>query len=168
MYPALLLYNHEMVSLLRTTKHMIFKRFFLFFFFFQQFHRFLGCAVCSISLIASISSTIAISYINNSGILFRDLPTNKEDLYIKPWIRISPYIIGILTGYLFHCFKKANRKTLPIPFVVVMWVASAVVGCSVVYGLGHFYDSDEKPTRAEAVTYLSLSRFVAPTVGFVE
>ena len=30
-YPALLLYNHEMVSLLRTTKHMIFKRFFLFF-----------------------------------------------------------------------------------------------------------------------------------------
>ena len=131
---------------------------------FKQFHWFLGYAICSFFLIASVGSTIAISYINKSGILFLDATANMEDLYIKPWIRISPYIIGMATGYLFHRFKKANRKTLPMPLVMVMWVLSAVVGCYVVYGLGHFYESGVTPTRAEAVSYLSLSRLVAPII----
>ena len=120
---------------------------------------FWGYAVSSAFWIASVGSTIAISI--NSGIELEltEPDAHAADIYIKPWTRIGPYIIGIVTGYCYHRFKEA-KKRMPILLVTTMWVISFAVGMSVIYGLAHYLIDEEKPTCAAEVIYLSFSRFV--------
>ena len=35
---------------------------------------------------------------------------NCADVYIKPWCRIGPYIVGIMMGYLLHITDKQKPK----------------------------------------------------------
>ena len=127
---------------------------------FLQHNWFWGYAVSCLFWIASVGSTIAISINNKGGIMLLDGGTNFQDIYIKPWTRIGPYIIGMATGYCFYRFKDA-KKRIPTLLVIIMWVISFVVGVSVIYGLAHYYIDDEKPTRAAEVIYLAFSRFVS-------
>ena len=32
------------------------------------------------------------------------------DVYVKPWCRIGPYIVGIMVGYLLHITDKQKPK----------------------------------------------------------
>ena len=54
--------------------------------------------------------------------------------YIKPWCRFSPYIVGILLGYLLHITKK---KPLKMHRVVAIWgwLIAFGTGFAVIYGL---------------------------------
>nr|XP_023029377.1 nose resistant to fluoxetine protein 6-like isoform X1 [Leptinotarsa decemlineata] len=57
-----------------------------------------------------------------------------DQLYDKPWLRIGPYLIGIVTGYMLF---RIDCKMLMSPSVVIGgWILS--LGClgSLVYGLG--------------------------------
>ena len=89
--------------------------------------------------------------------MFQDMAANQADIYVKPWTRIGPYIIGLVAGYLLHKFRK-NQAKLHWIFVLFMWILSTAVALAVVYGLSDFYADGTTPSRTENVLYLTFSR----------
>ncbi|XP_064599084.1 nose resistant to fluoxetine protein 6-like [Liolophura sinensis] len=66
-------------------------------------------------------------------------------IYIKPWCRIGPYLIGLLVGY--ALYRTRCRLRLNPVVVLAGWVCATVICLSVLYGL---YD-----TEAHGVKVLS-------------
>ena len=56
------------------------------------------------------------------------------DNYVKPWCRFSPYIAGILLGYVLHITKGKTFKMSKITNLWG-WVIAIAIGLAVVYGL---------------------------------
>lgn len=57
-----------------------------------------------------------------------------DQLYDKPWMRVGPYLVGMVAGY--FLFKK-NCTLRMNPFVVSFgWAISLACLASLVYGLG--------------------------------
>ncbi|XP_068723266.1 nose resistant to fluoxetine protein 6-like [Montipora capricornis] len=98
-------------------------------------------------------------------------PNNDDEnnfsnlLYIKPYCRISPYLVGMVLGYLIHVEKSAPRlsplRKIPRQIVcLVGWFVAIGLGVTVVYGI---YPSTKKGgtpfNKAENITYGSFSRF---------
>lgn len=54
-------------------------------------------------------------------------------LYDKPWQRITPYIIGMLTGYILH-FKKTPPK-VPMLINILLWACSLLILFVLVFGV---------------------------------
>ena len=104
-----------------------------------------------------MGSLIGISIANNSGILIADLGANMRDIYVKPWTRIGPYIIGLVAGYLLYKFRK-NETKLRWIFVLFMWALSAAAALAVVYGLSDYYSDGTRPSKTANVIYLTYSR----------
>nr|CRZ23040.1 BMA-NRF-6 [Brugia malayi] len=68
--------------------------------------------------------------------LVQDLSTYWPDVYVKPYIRCNPYIIGILVGY--AVYKCTLRPTFPRWKVVAGWMLSTVLGLLAVFGLYNY------------------------------
>ncbi|XP_011054560.1 PREDICTED: nose resistant to fluoxetine protein 6 [Acromyrmex echinatior] len=84
-------------------------------------------------LIASVILSGYISYI------YEYVPTLDEQyrlldvLYFPPWIRIGPYIIGMITGYI---IKRFNRKiVLKKSTIILYWTLGAACNIFVLFGL---------------------------------
>ena len=65
--------------------------------------------------------------------------TDFDVLYDKPWIRISPYLIGLATGVMI-----VKLDTIPVEntlrnrvWALLGWLMSAALALSVVYGVYH-------------------------------
>ncbi|CAL4064215.1 unnamed protein product, partial [Meganyctiphanes norvegica] len=79
-------------------------------------------------------------------------------LYNGPWSRLSPYLIGLFTGYIIY--KTANKKvTMTMWQVILGWVLSVGIGLLVVYGeypynnLNENYTQDRVPTQPISDVY---------------
>ncbi|KAL9976327.1 hypothetical protein ACROYT_G013617 [Oculina patagonica] len=87
-------------------------------------------------------------------------------VYIKPYCRIAPYLVGIALGYLIHIEKSEPGKSplyrVPRQAVcLVGWFLGIGHGVSSVYGVYTYYKEDGRPfTQAENVIYGTFSRFV--------
>ncbi|KAJ8919186.1 hypothetical protein NQ315_012174 [Exocentrus adspersus] len=57
-----------------------------------------------------------------------------DELYDKPWLRIGPYLIGIIAGYML--FRVDCKISMSPIIVTVGWIASLACLASLVYGLG--------------------------------
>lgn len=57
-----------------------------------------------------------------------------DELYDKPWLRIGPYLVGMITGY--FLFKKDCKIHMNIFGVIFGWIVSLLCLGSLVYGLG--------------------------------
>lgn len=57
-----------------------------------------------------------------------------DQLYDKPWLRIGPYLVGMLAGY--GLFYIDSKMKLSPTVVVVGWTLSLTCLGSLVYGLG--------------------------------
>ncbi|CAG9536777.1 unnamed protein product [Cercopithifilaria johnstoni] len=68
--------------------------------------------------------------------LVQDLSTYWPDVYVKPYIRCNPYIIGILMGYALH--KCALRPTFSRWKVIAGWALSTIFGLLAVFGLYNY------------------------------
>ncbi|XP_060591484.1 O-acyltransferase like protein-like, partial [Ruditapes philippinarum] len=55
------------------------------------------------------------------------------DLYIKPWTRIGPYVVGFFTGYLLHITKCKVKMSQILN--VVGWIVATTTAMLVLYGL---------------------------------
>ena len=119
----------------------------------------MGFALTLITWLVSTASIVGIAYKDNSGILLLDGGADTfDDIYIKPWCRIGPYLIGLVAGYLLYKFRR-NNKRFHWAVVVGMWVVSAAMALAVIYGLTDYYqDPTKKPTQAEKIIYLAYSR----------
>jgi len=120
-------------------------------------NKYFGLGACAVFMIINIGSLIGITIKDDSGILLTTMGETMADIYIKPWCRIGPYVIGLIAGYFLHDFEKESR-TIKWPFVLAGWLVSAGMALSVVFGLLHFYQDGTTPTQVENVLYTAFSR----------
>ncbi|KYN30536.1 Nose resistant to fluoxetine protein 6 [Trachymyrmex septentrionalis] len=94
---------------------------------------YVAVVILSIILIASVILSGYISYI------YEYVPTLDEQfrlidvIYYPPWIRIGPYIIGMITGYIIRRFNK--KITLKRNIVILCWTLCAACNILVLFGL---------------------------------
>ena len=82
-----------------------------------------------------------------------------DELYIKPYSRIQPYLVGILLGYILY-------RKVKVPFSVVtnwliyftFWAVAAILCMTTVYGLYVSY-LDHPLNDTENIVYSSFSHF---------
>ncbi|KHN79317.1 Nose resistant to fluoxetine protein 6 [Toxocara canis] len=80
----------------------------------------------------------------------------EQFLYFAPWIRCTPYVIGILTGY--FLFKTKDKKLwMTWWLAVLLWLASAAIGVGCVFSLYDYVNGDPLNT-AERASYYNWSR----------
>ena len=96
-----------------------------------------------------------------SGVpLPHDLPDQSSEIYGKPYCRITPYLVGILLGYIF--FKKyaikVKKGALGWGIHLTIWLVAFVLGMVNVYGLHSTWHGHEF-SAAENVMYFMFSRF---------
>lgn len=109
-----------------------------------------------------------------SGSIFLDFDTSPradpvvpdgrnaiDDLHIKPWTRVGPFVVGIILGFIFFKkFKVSFKKPLiNILIYVGLWQLAFVLCYTTVYGLHGAYDVGENLTEGEEVVYQMFSRF---------
>ena len=82
-------------------------------------------------------------------------------IYIKPWDRIAPYMVGLILGCILYKginLKKLN-KYLRLLLYVAMWCVSGFVMFWLTYGL-YFTWNGHTPHRFENFLYIVSSRFL--------
>ena len=90
------------------------------------------------------------------------LMTYSDAIYIKPWDRFGPYVVGLLLGFVFYRgvnFSKLRSKLLKLFIFAGMWFVAGLVMLLLVYGLyftwhGHF------PTKVENNIYITFGRIL--------
>ncbi|VDK71115.1 unnamed protein product [Onchocerca ochengi] len=87
--------------------------------------------------------------------LVQDLSTYWPDVYVKPYIRCNPYIIGILIGYALH--KCTLRPTFPRWKIVTGWILSTIFGLLAVFGLYNYARTGDI-SEAERIIYALFGR----------
>ena len=83
---------------------------------------------------------------------------NFFNFYYRPWMRFTPYIVGILFGYFLHITKNRNVKINYLANIW-LWFISLVIGVSVVYGLTY-------PDRYESqnISIIEVPNFTPPAM----
>ncbi|CAO4364262.1 unnamed protein product [Caenorhabditis nigoni] len=65
-----------------------------------------------------------------------------NDVYVRPYIRCTPFIIGVVVGYLLNAWTTKDQKDLKIKLtpktVLIGWCTSTVLGLYAVFGLYNF------------------------------
>ncbi|XP_068968940.1 nose resistant to fluoxetine protein 6-like [Bombus flavifrons] len=103
------------------------------------------------SIVFSIVSVAYKGYIINYQPSIDELYNSWTDLYIRPWCRIPPYLIGMATCQLLikHNFKlHLSKKTL-----IIGWILAFLCNGTILFGL----DNKNIPLSL-SVLYLALSR----------
>ena len=104
---------------------------------------------------ASEFSFLAYNYTNKPGAPIVYVDT----IYIKPWSRISPYLVGLAMGYVLYKSYRLNvRKSIGVVIYSSMWAVAAFVAMWLVYGL--YFIWQRRPSTAENVIYITFSRFL--------
>lgn len=79
-----------------------------------------------------------------------------KDVYIKPYCRMGPFIVGIALGYFLYQKKQYHMNKSLVAFC---WILSMASGLAVIY-LMWPANQGILPTNAEAATYSALARTV--------
>ncbi|KAK3913371.1 Nose resistant to fluoxetine protein 6 [Frankliniella fusca] len=107
-------------------------------------------AAALVTLMASSWVTTAFVSVQSGYLARIEEPFAKfDELYDKPWTRLGPYLIGMITGWLL--FKTKGRIRMPIAVVLLGWALSLLCLVSLVYGLLH-----QKLGIATSAAYVSL------------
>ncbi|XP_071956995.1 nose resistant to fluoxetine protein 6-like [Antedon mediterranea] len=122
---------------------------------------FVGVAFWSGLLITCFGSLIGISmkYSIYAGLLPQtpDQRTLGADvIYIRPYTRISTYLVGMALGYILYKYK--DRVRMPRFVAIMGWLAATGIALAVVYGLYGTYHGNPI-NKAGSVVYITLCRF---------
>ena len=97
---------------------------------------------------------------------------NPDDfwlLYNKPWVRITPYLVGIIGGWLYWKMGEETKRgveTLPawlkVMCAVPLWAITIAIQYAVVFGLYDtmvdVFSTNKNPSTAISVSYGMLAR----------
>ncbi|XP_033733258.1 nose resistant to fluoxetine protein 6-like [Pecten maximus] len=122
------------------------------------FFKKIGVLVCAVFLLGVTVATAIISATYDLPITFVDVAASGDYMtkyYIKPYCRMGPYIVGLVTGYILH--EKGLNVKINKYVNFFIWVVASVVACLVVYGI---YDSanGDPVSVGVAALYNSTSR----------
>ncbi|GFU10858.1 nose resistant to fluoxetine protein 6 [Trichonephila clavipes] len=76
-----------------------------------------------------------------------------DKLYVKPYTRISPYLVGIIVAYYLFRRKQSNARKLNLITLTIGWIAASSMTLACIFGLYH-----HKQTIIEASFYNALNR----------
>ncbi|XP_072168240.1 nose resistant to fluoxetine protein 6-like [Diadema setosum] len=88
-------------------------------------------------------------------------------VYDKPYCRVSPYLVGMMLGYL---MQRIGRRKLTLNSVVVAggWVTAVILYMVLIYGLYDVYRGASTLSLAASAMYFTFSRFTfALTVAWI-
>lgn len=94
------------------------------------------------------------------GVTDADLSNEFNQLiYVKPWCRASPYLVGIWLGYLLRLERK-KKFSLQMWQVLTGWTVAIGTGLAVVYGMYNYNQFSDYPGYhwAASIFYASLHR----------
>ena len=87
-----------------------------------------------------------------------DFPDQFTEIYVKPYCRISPYLIGIVLGYIFFKnYRFKFHRVVNFLLCLLLWAMAIVFGMSTVYGLYSSFHGHQF-TATENVMYFMFSR----------
>ncbi|CAL4126106.1 unnamed protein product, partial [Meganyctiphanes norvegica] len=98
-----------------------------------------------------------------------------EKIYVTPWARASPYLVGAWTGYLLYASSGIDSRVAFTPKLnwmqaIIGWVGALTGGFAVLFGMWRFnngFDVPEMP-RASAIIYAGFHRAVwAVMMGWI-
>jgi len=92
-----------------------------------------------------------------STIPTRDFREYFQDIYIKPWNRASPYLAGIVCGYLIYITDKSVK--LSKLAVLAGWLLATAAALAIILGIFPYFDPNEKIPKTEAALYAGFHRF---------
>ena len=110
-----------------------------------------------IGIRAFLVSWYGITMLSGTPSKHTDDPWGKQAMYVRPWARMSVYIVGFLTGFVLQhlrCRLRLNKFC-----VFIGWCVSTSTALAVIYGM--FYYSSHPGTHMTLVAsgfYVSLSR----------
>ncbi|XP_011704081.1 PREDICTED: nose resistant to fluoxetine protein 6-like [Wasmannia auropunctata] len=84
-------------------------------------------------LIGSIAFSGYLSYIYEYTPTLDEQYRLLDELYIPPWVRISPYIIGIITGYILTQLK--GKLVLKKRTVILCWCLGSACNIITIFGI---------------------------------
>ena len=85
----------------------------------------LGLIWSGLLAVVSIIIPTALTAVSNWPVSSDIFATGEEAMdyyewnYMKPWCRFSPYIIGLILGYILHITKKKPIKLNKVSFIVL-------------------------------------------------
>ncbi|CAG7819852.1 unnamed protein product [Allacma fusca] len=94
-----------------------------------------------------------------------DLKTYMADIYLKPWTRFGPYVVGLGLGYILHYRVRNLGKFRAIPklIIAVGWALSTAVALGVIFGGMYYFDpvnKDETFSSFHTAVYGGLHRTI--------
>lgn len=121
----------------------------MFFFYRGPRHFKLASSIVLVFLVTSWVTTFIVAYQYNYQARIEEPFTLFDELYDKPWMRVGPYLIGMITGW--FIFRINGKLKLPGAIVTACWLGSIAILMSLVYGLGK--DGLQVPLSAFYVSY---------------
>lgn len=79
-----------------------------------------------------------------------------QEIFIKPWIHASPFLVGILCAYLIYTLRKPK---IPILITIAGWLISTAAALAIIFGLFPYYDPNKSIPIETASFYAALHRF---------
>ncbi|XP_045764133.1 nose resistant to fluoxetine protein 6 [Maniola jurtina] len=91
---------------------------------------------------------------------FTDFATNHYfvEAYIRTHMKMTPYFMGILTGYILHRIQLENYEFSNV-LKVFGWMTSIVLGTVTTFSVSLFYQDWYHYSAIEAAAYISLHKF---------
>ena len=84
---------------------------------------------------------------------------NFDEIYIKPWGRAQPYILGLLVGYYLHWTKNQQKLQHNIFLNSFFWVLAFIVAMLCIFGIAPYHPVSGKfGSLAERVIYNGFNR----------
>ncbi|XP_076473237.1 nose resistant to fluoxetine protein 6-like [Bombus vancouverensis nearcticus] len=104
-----------------------------------------------VTLLSSIGSLVYTGYTLNYQPTLDGQYRTMSEIYIRPWCRIPPYLIGMATC---HLLTKWNYKShFSKKSLIVGWSLAILCNCSILFGL-----ANKNISLGLSVLYLALSR----------
>ncbi|XP_076183630.1 nose resistant to fluoxetine protein 6 isoform X2 [Ptiloglossa arizonensis] len=114
-------------------------------------HFYTALVVAVVTMIGSIMATIYTAYDTNISPLMDIQFETLTAMYIRPWIRIGPFLIGMATA---HLLEKWNYKLhLSNKALIIGWTFGILCNGSILFGV-----TQKNISLAWSVAYASLSR----------
>ncbi|XP_021346852.1 nose resistant to fluoxetine protein 6-like isoform X1 [Mizuhopecten yessoensis] len=101
----------------------------------------IGGAICAICLLGVTAASAGISvyyklpavaYSNSKSSYFR-WEEYMDNYYTKPYCRMGPYIVGIVTGFILY--RTGGKYKIKMPLNLFIWVCMASLACIVTFGI---------------------------------
>lgn len=121
------------IFLLHSDENMTVSYVFIIFFRGPRHFKF-ASSIVLVFLFTSWVATFIIAYQYNYEARIEEPFTLFDQLYDKPWMRVGPYLIGMMTGWLL--FRINSKLKLPGALVTACWFGCIAILMSLVYGLG--------------------------------